>query len=154
VTVNPLTEATDGSALVKVHAPFEVDVGKINSTLDTLSIDKVMSLNVPRTGLGAVTVNFIVADAANQFVVGAWSARIVTEPPSNKVTLFPETVAILESKEVNDQLPSELLVGGTIVKFPCERETLWSVNAPIVGIPGVTVNREDLEAALNAPDAA
>ena len=95
VTVSPLTDATDGSALVKVQAPFEFDAGKINSTFETLSIERVMSLKVPTVGLGAVTVSFIVAVVVSQLSVGDWVALIETSPPSNKVTLFPETVAML-----------------------------------------------------------
>lgn len=95
VTVKPLTEATDGSALVKVQEPFEFDAGRINSTFETLSIERVMSLKVPTVGLGAVTDNFIVAVVVNQFAVGDCVALIETSPPSKSVTLFPDTVAIL-----------------------------------------------------------
>ena len=95
VTVNPLTDATDGSALVKVQAPFEFEAGRINSTFETLSIERVISLNVPTVGLGAVTDNFIVAVVVSQLSVGDWVALIETSPPSNKVTLFPDTVAML-----------------------------------------------------------
>jgi hypothetical protein len=70
VTVNPFTEATDGSALVRVQDPFEFETGKINSTLETLSIERVISLNVPTVGLGAVTDNFMVAVVVSQFRVG------------------------------------------------------------------------------------
>ena len=76
VTVRPLTEATVGSALVRFHDPFEFDVGNINSTLETLSIDSVISLKVPTVGLGAVTVNFMVAVAVNQLFVGDCVALI------------------------------------------------------------------------------
>ena len=58
-----------------------------------------MSLNVPTTGLGAVTVNFIVADAVNQLLVAAWVARIETSPPSKRVTVFPKIVATLKSRD-------------------------------------------------------
>ena len=71
VTVNPLTEATEGFALVKVQEPFDVEVGKINSTFETLSIERVMSLKVPTTGLGAVTVKLMVAVAVSQSAVDA-----------------------------------------------------------------------------------
>ena len=100
VTVNPLTEATDGSALSKVHAPLDVEDGKINSTLETLSIDRVISLKLPTIGLGAITFNFMVAEVANQFSVADCMARIETSPPSSKVSLFPETVATFKSSEV------------------------------------------------------
>jgi hypothetical protein len=94
VTVNPLTDATEGSALVNVQAPFEFDAGKINSTFETLSIESVISLNVPTVGLGAVTDNFMVALVVSQLRVGACVALIETSPPSSNVTLFPETVAM------------------------------------------------------------
>ena len=124
VTVKPFTDATDGSALVKVQAPFELDAGKISSTLDTLSIESVISLNVPTVGLGAVTDNFIVAVVVSQFSVGDWVALIETSPPSNKVTLFPETVAMLWSRDWKLQAPSEVLVGAVRVNEPAERATL------------------------------
>ena len=95
VTVSQLTDATDGSELDKVQVPFELDTGKINSTFETLSIERVISLRVPTVGLGAVTYNFMVAVVVNQFRVGDWVALIETSPPSSKVTLFPEIVAML-----------------------------------------------------------
>jgi hypothetical protein len=95
VTVNPLTEATDGSALVRVQDPFEFDAGRINSTFETLSIERVISLNVPTVGLGAVTDNFMVAVVVSQLRVGDCVALMETSPPSNNVTLLPETVAML-----------------------------------------------------------
>ena len=116
VTVSPFIEATEGSALVKVQVPVEVEVGRINSTFETLSIESVMSLNVPTTGLGAVIVNFMVADAVNQLFVGDCVARIETSPPSKRVTVFPETVATLKSRDEYDHEPSEGLVGGTKVR--------------------------------------
>jgi hypothetical protein len=100
VTVCPITDATDGSVLVNVQEPLEVEVGRINSTLETLSIDNVMSLNVPTTGLGAVIVRFMVVDALNQFAFGDCEALMETSPPSSKVTLFPEIVATLKSRDV------------------------------------------------------
>jgi hypothetical protein len=95
VTVNPFTDATDGSALVRVQAPLELETGKISSTLETLSIESVISLNVPTVGLGAVTDNFMVALVVSQLRVGDCVALIETSPPSRRVTLFPETVAML-----------------------------------------------------------
>ena len=124
VTVNPFTDATEGSALVKFQDPLDVDVGRMSSTLETLSIDNVISLKVPTTGLGAVTVNFIVAEALNQLAVGDCVARIETSPPSSNVTLFPEIVATLKSKDVYDQEPSDGLTGGTNIKVPAESATL------------------------------
>ena len=40
------------------------------------------------------------------------------------------------------------------MKVPAESATVWSLNSPRVGIPGVTVKRDERDAALYAPEAA
>ena len=66
--VNPSRPTIDGSELDKVHAPVEFERGIVSCTLETESIDRVISLKEPRVGAGALMVKFIVLEA----VVHRW----------------------------------------------------------------------------------
>ena len=74
--VKPSSPAIDGSELVKVQAPVEFDFGIVSCTLETESIERVISLKDPIVGAGALIVRVIVLDAEVHFWVIAWLARI------------------------------------------------------------------------------
>jgi hypothetical protein len=76
IRVCPSSPITDGSELEKVQVPRELEVGVLSCTRETLSIARVISLNVPRVGAGALMVNVIVRVDDNQRPVGACVALI------------------------------------------------------------------------------
>jgi hypothetical protein len=58
--VKPSRPTIVGSELVSVHAPVEFDLGIVNCTLETESIERVISLKDPIVGAGALIVKVIV----------------------------------------------------------------------------------------------
>lgn len=69
--VKPSRPTTEGSEDVRVHAPVELDRGMVNCTLATESIERVISLNEPIVGVGALMVRVIVFVAVVQVRVAA-----------------------------------------------------------------------------------
>ena len=94
VRFRPSIPTMDGSELASDHVPREVELGIVSCTRETLSIERVISLNVPSTGAGALMVSVIVLEADNQRDVAACVALIWTVPPSRRLTIEPEIVAI------------------------------------------------------------
>ncbi len=68
--------------------------------------------------------------------------------------MFPETVAIAGFNDSKVQMPSEVEVGGVKVMKLCDKLTVWSLNPPRVGMPGLTVKRLKSETELYSPVAA
>ena len=74
--VKPSRPTIVGSELVNVQAPVEFDLGAVNCTFETESIERVISLKDPIVGAGALTVKVIVFVAVVHRCVIAWLARI------------------------------------------------------------------------------
>ena len=92
-SVSPSIPTIVGSELVSVHVPFELELGAVSCTRATLSMERVISLNEPIVGAGALMVKVIVFDADNQRPVAPCVALMSTVPPSRSVTMLPETMA-------------------------------------------------------------
>ena len=93
-SVSPSIPTIVGSELVSVHVPVELELGAVSCTRATLSMERVISLNEPIVGAGALMVKVIVFDEDNQRPVALCVALISTVPPSRSVTRLPETIAI------------------------------------------------------------
>ena len=98
VNTFPTKVATFESAIVKVHAPAEFEVGLVRFKFETLSFAIVILVNVPSVFGKLVTVKVVLTSPPNQFVVADCIAVIVAVPASKNVNVSPDTVAILGSE--------------------------------------------------------
>ena len=78
----PERVAMDESAIEKVQAPDDDEVGSIKFRVATLSLAIVISEKVPSVFGRLEIVSVVLASPPNQFVLADWNAVIVTEPES------------------------------------------------------------------------
>lgn len=138
VTTFPTNLATAEFEALNVQAPGEDEVGGMSERLATLSFIIVILPKGPRAGLIAITVSVIGTETEFQFTDARCVAVITTVPPSNKVTVLPETRAICGFEELKDQSASEVDVGAVRVKVFAVICTDCAGNTPTVGVPALT----------------
>ena len=116
VTMFPTNLATVGFEELNVQAPVDDEVGGTRERLATLSFMIMILPKGPRTGLLAITVSVIGTETEIQFTDARCVAVITTAPPSNRVTVLPETRAIWGLEEVKIQSAFDVDVGAVRVK--------------------------------------
>lgn len=100
VRVVPTNVATAGFDELNVHVPGEVEVGRPRVKLATLSFIIEMFPKLPMVGRTATIVSFILALPASQLRVRPCEPLMLIVPPSMKVTMSPEIVAIFGLEDV------------------------------------------------------